>query len=276
MDELDPHAALRTDLIELGHQLDAQLDDRDLQPAVLRTLRSTPARPPLLGSWRRRLAAAVTALALTTVAVPPARAAVADLFRIGAVEVAPPDAVAPSLPPAPTSTAPAPGTSSVPVPRFDRFAVLGPVVSVDDARATLPLLLPSAPLLGSPDQVRAEAANGAHVSLLYGEREGLPALADGDGVGLLVEEFVGDGRTMVRKYRSSGTEAEPVDIDGDAGVYLSGTMHNVFYEDALGRDVTATGRSVSRALIFPRGPLTIRLEADLSRDELVAIARSMR
>ena len=129
--------------------------------------------------------------------------------------------------------------------------------------------------LGAPDQIRFESTNGQHTSLLYRSRPGLPEIPGTDGAGLLIEEFVGDGRTMVRKYLSDRTVAEPVDIDGSAGVYLSGGPHLVFYEDASGRDVQADGRTVGPALIFQRGDLTIRIEGNVDRDRMVRIARSL-
>ena len=272
MDDLERdrrHERLRVDLGQLGHDLDVRLGDRDLSAAVEHALRGAPAptATPFFASRRRQLAAAVAAVLVTVLAVPPARAAVAGFLRIGAAEVAPPEAAPP-----PTTAAPA---TPIPTSTFARFSMLGPVVSLDAARTTLPLVVPADATLGAPDEVRAEQANGPHASLLYRARAGLPALADGDGAGLIVEEFVGNGRTMVRKYRASGTGAEPVEVAGEPGVYLDG-LHTVFYEDALGNDVTATARTAGRALIFQRGELTIRLEADLPRDELVRIAGSLR
>ena len=139
----------------------------------------------------------------------------------------------------------------------------------------MPTLTPTAENLSKPDQVRFESSNGPHASLLYRSRNGLPEIPDAGGAGLLIEEFLGDGRTMVHKYLSDRSVAEPADINGSPGVYLSGGPHLVFYEDAFGLDVQAVGRTVGRALIFQSGGLTIRIEGNLNRERMIDIARSL-
>ena len=46
--------------------------------------------------------------------------------------------------------------------------------------------------------------------------------------------------------------------------------------DPAGNQQLQNGRLVGRALIFPRGPLTIRIEGSLPLDRMLAIARSLR
>jgi hypothetical protein len=50
----------------------------------------------------------------------------------------------------------------------------------------------------------------------------------------------------------------------------------LFYDTDSGAQVNESGRLVGNALIFQRGPLTIRLEGDLPQDRMVAIAESLR
>jgi hypothetical protein len=65
-------------------------------------------------------------------------------------------------------------------------------------------------------------------------------------------------------------------VGGTEGIFISGGDHYLFYEAASGAEVYEEGRLVGNALIFQRGPLTIRLEGDLPRDRMVAIAESLR
>jgi hypothetical protein len=80
----------------------------------------------------------------------------------------------------------------------------------------------------------------------------------------------------LNKYLRSDSRAQAVTIGSDEGVFLSGGPHYLFYEDPTGNQVIAEGRLVGNALIFQRGPLTIRLEGDLPLDRMVAIAASLR
>jgi hypothetical protein len=59
-------------------------------------------------------------------------------------------------------------------------------------------------------------------------------------------------------------------------VFISGGNHVLFYDTDSGAQVNESGRLVGNALIFQRGPLTIRLEGDLPQDRMVAIAESLR
>ena len=181
--------------------------------------------------------------------------------------------IEPAGTPAPTADA----TMHPPTPAatLERFAGLGDRTTLAAVRRHMPALTPTAENLSKPDQVRFESSNGPHASLLYRSRNGLPEIPDAGGAGLLIEEFLGDGRTMVHKYLSDRSVAEPADINGSPGVYLSGGPHLVFYEDAFGLDVQAKGRTVGRALIFQSGGLTIRIEGNLNRERMIDIARSL-
>ncbi len=258
MPDQQPHALLEADLRALTRELDAELGDLDVSAAVTRELEARQAlvqrheRPR-----RRRLAVALVAsiVIAATAAIPSARAAVTNFLDIGVVRVhrePPPGPVSPTA-----------------------ALQLGDRMTLADARAQIPVVVPTAAGLRAPDEVWFTGVGGGGVSLVYQARGGLPA-AEHTAVGLLVQEFAGDiGGGFVDKYLASNTRARRVTIDSNEGVFISGGDHFLFYDAPNGAEVRESGRLVGNALIFQRGPLTIRLEGDLSRDRMVAIAESL-
>jgi hypothetical protein len=188
-------------------------------------------------------------------ATPPARAAIAEVLRFGSERISREEA-----PPARRVLPPA--TPGAPLPD------LGTRTTLAEARRRLVVVAPTAPGYAVPDEVWFAPVPGGRVSLVYDPRGGRAQL--------LLQQFGGDGRTSVRKYLDDGTDAEAVRIGGEQGVFLSGDAHAVWYTAADGQDVDEVGRLAGNALIFQRGALTIRLEGDLPRDRMVAIAESLR
>jgi hypothetical protein len=256
------HALLEADLRALGPDLDAELaaahGEADLVTTVTRRLAPhSPVTQLHARPRRRRLAVvlAATVAIAATAAIPSARAAVTNFLDIGAVRVHR------EPPPGPVVT-----TTDL---------QLGDRATLDDARAVVPLVVPTVDGLEIPDEVWITSVGGGGVSLVYDAGRQLPP-AEHTGVGLLVQEFAGSGRPDVRKYVSTGARAEEVTIGSERGVFISGGDHYLFYDSATGADIYEAGRLVGNALVFQRGPLTIRLEGDLSRDRMVAIAESLR
>jgi hypothetical protein len=252
------HALLEADLRALTRELDADLGDLDLAAAVTRELEARHAPVPRHVRPRRRsfaVALVASIVIAATAAIPSARAAVTNFLDIGVVRVHR------ELPPGPVS------------PTAD--LQLGDRTTLAGARAQLPVVVPRAEGLRTPDEVWLTGVGGGGVSLVYEARPGLPA-AEHTGVGLLVQEFLGDiGGGFVNKYLASNTQARRVTIGSNEGVFISGGEHFLFYDAPNGPEVHESGRLAGNALIFQRGPLTIRLEGDLSRDRLVAIAESL-
>jgi hypothetical protein len=256
------HVLLEADLRALGPALDADLaaahGEPDLVTTVTRRLTPPSSVPQVHARPRRRrlavMLAATVAIAVTT-AIPGARAAVTNFLDIGAVRVHR------EPPPGPVAT-----TTNL---------QLGERTTLDDARARLPVVVPTVDRLEVPDEVWITSVGGGGVSLVYDARRGLPP-AEHTGIGLLVQEFAGSGRPDVRKYLSTGARAEEVTVGSERGVFISGGDHYLFYDSPAGADVYEAGRLVGNALIFQQGTLTIRLEGDLSRNRMVAIAESLR
>ena len=64
-------------------------------------------------------------------------------------------------------------------------------------------------------------------------------------------------------------------VDGEPGFWLAGASHGVLYEHASGAVREAPARLAGNTLIWRRGGLTLRLEADITKERALAIARSV-
>jgi hypothetical protein len=92
---------------------------------------------------------------------------------------------------------------------------------------------------------------------------------------MVIQTFVGDGHEVIRKYLANDTTSERVEIAGADAVFLHGGDHMLFYLRPDGRYATVPGRLVGNALILRRGPLTVRIEAQLPLPRLVQLATSL-
>lgn len=255
MPDRSARALIERDLRALRRELDAGLGDVDLSQAVTSRLIAASRPRPRRGVRRRRTAIALVATAGVTVvaAVPPARAAIGRVFNLGAVSVRD------ERPPSTVTT----GQLN-----------LGKRATLEEARAVMPVVVPTANGLKAPDEVWLDDVGGGQVSLVYRARSGLPP-AGHTGIGLLIQEFAGDGREVIRKYLANGGRATRVTIGSGEGVFVRGD-HAIFYVDASGAIIQASGRLVGNALIFQRGALTIRIEGDVPMDQMAKIAESLR
>jgi hypothetical protein len=250
----------------------------DLAAAVAARLEGAPApasvparRRPLgwlagLAGWRRLAVAGMVAALLAAavlVASPQTREAVARRLGLRGVEIrlgGPP----------PTATTGRPG-------RIDLG--LGQRVSLEQARRLVdfPVLVPTTAGLERPDAVFADRRlpAGGRVDLVYRARPGLPASPFTD-VGLLLTQFRG-GLTpdFVKKVTRMGV-VEEVSVGGEPGYWFTGEPHFFTYRDADGVFREEQTRLAGNTLIWQRGELTLRLEAQVSKEQALAIAGSLR
>ena len=80
---------------------------------------------------------------------------------------------------------------------------------------------------------------------------------------------------LVKKMASRETTIEEVDVDGEPGLFLSGGEHFLMFLD---ENEAVTGEPAYLAgtvLLWNRGPLLLRLEGDLTRDEALELAESV-
>jgi hypothetical protein len=260
MPESNSRLLVETELRAYAHELDAALGELDLSSTVMRRVELPAARMRSRErrQRRRRLVVALVAAVVATavLAIPSARAAVTNFFDIGAVRV---HEEPPPIAPATSGT-----------------LRLGEPTTLDGARALMPVVLPTVDGLEPPDEVWFDATGGGVTSLVYDAGPGLPEARHTDGIGLLIQEVSGDAGPFIDKYVTSGARAHRVAVGPYEGVFISGGDHALFYEDPTGTEARAEGRLVGNALIFQRGDMTVRIEGDLSRDRMVAIAESLR
>ena len=213
----------------------------------------------------RAVAAAVALLIALAIVlgVPATRQAVADLFGISGVGVRP----------LPTS-GPSPRTT------LDAKLDLGEPVTLAEAqrRVSFPVSVPSTPRLGMPAAVYVRGGPGLEaVNLVYRPRPGFPAGYD-THVGLLISEYAGTAKPYFQKYVQENIPLTRVLVDGQwPGLYFPG-VQEIYVDDPSdpgGTVQTERPRLSSPSLVWERGAVTYRLEANVSRARAVAIAASL-
>jgi hypothetical protein len=253
----------------------------DLAAAVTARLDEAPARRPaaparrrgrlagLIGRpvWRRLAVAGLAAVLLAVavlVASPGTREAVARRLGLRGV------GVQLGGPPPPTVT-------TRPGERLDLG--LGERVTLKEARRRVgfPVLVPGAAGLPQPAAVYVNEAvpAGGRVDLVYRARPGLSASPFTD-VGLLVTEFRGQPTPEFLKKVAVLGMVEEVRVGGEPGYWFSGEPHFFTYRDAAGNLRDEQTRLAGNTLVWQRGELTLRIEGEISRQEALHIAESMR
>ena len=66
-----------------------------------------------------------------------------------------------------------------------------------------------------------------------------------------------------------------VQVNGENAIWIEGEPHVIFYESEHG-GADLPGRLARNTLVWSRGPVTLRLEGDLSQEDAERIARSVR
>jgi hypothetical protein len=67
-----------------------------------------------------------------------------------------------------------------------------------------------------------------------------------------------------------------VTVTGEPGFWLAGAPHGLVYVDPSGQILEAPARLAGHTLVWRRGRLTLRVEADIPMERALAIARSVR
>jgi hypothetical protein len=235
---------LELQLTRLGRELDFPAD-RDVTGAVMRRL----AEPAGRRLWSRRalvvaLAALVVAVA-AVMAVPPARSAILDWLGIGSAEIR----IVDELP-------------EVETVRLEP----GQRVSLAHAHELEPGLLdPHLDGLGKPDAVFVQDLQpGTPVTYVWGEL---------DRPRLLLTQV--RGRFHFEKLVHGGDNGVVLtDVNGAEAAWIKGE-HVLYYESGR-TGGTLPSRLAKSTLVWSRGPVTMRLEGDMTREEAERIARTVR
>jgi hypothetical protein len=227
-------------LTRIGRELDYPATP-DLAGPVRRRL-ADGGRPGV--AWRRPLVIALAALLVgvgAVMAVPQARSAILDWLGIGSVTIRYVD----DLPK---------------VEKTQEDLGLGRRVSLADARerAQFRVAVPTLEGLRRPAVYRGVLGQ---VSFLYGS-EAEPRL--------LITQIVGTG--ALEKLLNMETDVELVREDGAEGAWLEGGEHVLFFPGSG----PESQRLVGNTLVLQRQDgVTVRIEADISKEEALRIFRSM-
>jgi hypothetical protein len=213
-------------------------EERDLAPAMR-------ARLSPRGPRRRRALVLVLAAALLAIAVAfavrPARSGILRFFHLQGATIELVD----KLPEVKTSTP----------------LVLGNALTLAEARRTMRFRPLTSSLLGDPDRITWD---GHQLWYVYGHNR------------LLFSQLLASGVPLyIKKAVEPGTKVTPVIVNGQTGFFLSGARHFLYM--APTRIVLEERIRLARnTLLWEHGPLTLRLEGDLTLPEALRIARSFR
>jgi hypothetical protein len=219
-----------------------------------------PAFQPVLARAAVVVAIAVALLGATLAISPGARHAVAGWLGLRGVKVE----VVPSLSAPPSPAALGTGLN------------LGKRVTLAQAQAMVPFPIGVPESLGPPDEVYLRTGFiQDQVTLLYRARPGLPEAAT-TGAGLLLTEFQAsiDTELVEKKVAAQATRIDPVTVDGGSGYWIEGA-HEIYLIGPDGQPIADSLRLAGNVLLWERGPVTLRMEADISEQEALAIAESV-
>lgn len=140
-------------------------------------------------------------------------------------------------------------------------------LSVARELADFPVRLPHLEGLGPPNRVFLDSnVPGSLVTLLYG-RPWDPRL--------VLSEWRANTEVYFYKLISYSTEAKRVRVNGGPGLWVSGAQHSIFYRSRDGSTGSTPVYLAGNVLVWMEGPISHRLEADLSLPEALTIARSL-
>src|SRR5438105_4175851 len=237
---------------------------------------TAPRRTPWWrAAWSPRygFAPAIVTIALALLAVlafsPEARATATDILRLRGVEIFRGPVPTPSPTRSPGSVSPTPFPLGI-----------GVQVTLDEARARagFPVVVPTDPLLGAPDQVflRTTSSGSTAVSFVYVTRPGIPTSAQA-GVAAIVTEFAGAtvDENFFGRVLDQTTTLEKVTVNGQPAFWIQGTPHFFFFNAGNGNIQQETLRLAGNTLIWTQGSLLLRLEAQVDRATALRIASSL-
>lgn len=253
---------------------------------LVAAVRARIARPEGGGFWRSlwspRLAlvpalATLVLLALATLAFQPLAAQAADALGLRGLVIFRSAQTPAPTPRATVSASPSRSPGATPTPPGGVLSDARRVATVDDASREVgfAVLVPSA--LGPPDEIYLRVSTQvAQAFLVYRPRPGLPASGQ-TGIGALVTEVKGSFEFgILGKVLGPGTRAEQLTLDGSPAVWIEGAPHEFFYRAPSGQFISDTLRLSGNTLAWNRSDLLIRIEADVSKDEALRLAVTVR
>lgn len=214
--------------------------------------------------YRARLALAAVALVMAVaLLVPPVRAGILEVLRIGAVRI---NLVEPTVTPPPTAepSRTQPTVTPRPTPFSSILDLEGETtLAAAQARVDFPIRLPSYPAdLGAPDKVFVQDFGGPVLIFVWLDDQ------QPDRVRLSMYQFAPGPYAE----KSRPEMIKPVTVNGRPAIWGEG-------EHLL---ITRSGRDVMRrlvdgnVLVWTEGEVTYRIETDLPEAEAIHVAESLR
>jgi hypothetical protein len=235
----DGAGKLPEELRALGRGLSVRVPE-DLADRVLADIGVAPVKRA--AAWRRwgaGLAALVVAAGVSVGVSAPVRAALAEVFGFGGVEV---------------RRAPGPALASTPsLPGAHR-------ADIDSAEREVGFRVRVPPVLGEPESVTV--ADGRVVSLHYTRPTGP----------VRIDQFAGDLGTMWTKYAQG--PAQLTTVGGLEALWFNEPA-TLVYIDASGSEREESSRLTNGSLVWMDDGLTFRLDGIRPLDAAVSVARSM-
>lgn len=256
-------AVLEAALRDVGRHL-AWPPTPDLAPAVrLQVERgadvATLPRRPVRRAVVLAAAALFVVLAGTLALSPGLRAAILRFFTLPGVTIEVDETAPPEVTP----------------PVDDAEPFLGRRVALDEARreVSFPVAVPGA--LGEPDEVYLlGGGERALVTLAYRDAPEVPVDPE-TGYAVLLTQL--EGRPTENLIKKTDLEATvvPVNVNGEQGYFVQGE-HLVFVQAPGDDPIPDESRIAGNTLLWTRGPVTLRLEADVPFNRALDIARTVR
>ncbi len=244
---------LERELRGLGGQLEFP-PTPDIAGAVGRRLAEAPRRG---FAFRRALVLGLALLAVAVgavMAVPQARTAILEWLGLRGVTIE----RVPTQPRAPEADE-------------SNLALGEPVtLSAARARAGFRVRVPALEGYREPDGVFVRRpGDGGQVALVYRE---------GEAVRVLVLQLRARlDEQLIHKSAGPQTTIEEVTVGGEDGFWIAGEPHEFVYIDPdTGEPIFESARLATNTLLWQRGEVTLRIEGELTREEAVRIAESMR
>lgn len=249
-------------LLSISKELDYPYTP-DVAGSVMMRLR-TPTHPRFVS---RPIAWSLTILLVfcaSLMLIPSARAAILDFIQIGVVRIfrIGPTPVSPFNQSAPVTATPD-GTVGPLIPILERLAG---EMTLEEARQTLdyPLLLPSYPAdLGQPDRIFVQDADGKMTILVWTDPQQ-------PGEVLMSLHIIPPGSWAVKKINP--TLIQETAVNGQRAIWAIGPYPLQFSNG----DIDFVRLIEGHVLIWADGNMTYRLETDLSLDEALKVAESLK
>lgn len=219
------------------------------------------------------LVLAMVVAAVTALASPTARSAMAAFFGLKRVQVVHVEETA-TAPPSTTGTAVPTTTSRA------AFAVVagGTTMAEAQRRTAFPLRVPTYPIgLGEPGRVYFQDFQPGQQVVLFFKAMPELGLGSGDKEGVLFTLFQFKTEGIFVKMITPGTQLEELRVNGKRALWFQGAAHILQYRDPDGKVRVEFERLVTgNTLAWEEGDVTYRLETTLPKEEAVQIAESLR